>query len=145
MNRVVLVGRLTRDPNELRRSATTGTAAISFTLAVDNRSKQEDRNADFISCVAFNKAAEIVEQYFRKGMLVGVDGRLQSRSYEDKDGKRVYVTEVVCDNIQMLESKGSRENRPNDDNVYNQPVQETPRRASKPSTGIDIDEDELPF
>ncbi len=143
MNRVVLVGRLARDPFELRRSAS-GTAAISFTIAVDNRSKQEDRNADFISCVAFNKAAEIVEQYFRKGMLVGVDGRLQTRNYEDKDGRKVFITEVVCDNVQILESKGARENRGTEENTYREPVKEVPPMKTS-NRGIDIDDDELPF
>ena len=142
MNRVVLVGRLARDPNELRRS-TNNIAAINFTLAVDNRSKQEDKSADFISCVAFNKTAEFVELYFKKGMLVGVDGRLQSRSYDGKDGKKVYVTEVVCENVNILEPKGTRENTytPNQTPVQPEPTYEEPTT----SVGLEIEDNDLPF
>ena len=105
INRVVLVGRFTKDPGEVRRSSN-GNAVVSFTIAVDNRfSKQEERSADFINCVVWNKTAEFVAQYCRKGALAGVEGRLQSRSYDDKDGKKVFVTEVVCDSVQLLESK----------------------------------------
>lgn len=140
MNRVVLVGRLARDPFELRRSASTDTAIISFTLAVDNRSKREENGADFISCVAFNRIAEFIEQYFKKGLLVAVEGRIQTRSYDDRDGKKVFVTEVVCDNVQILESKSARENR--QENPY---TEQAPAKPKAFSAGIDIDEDELPF
>lgn len=104
INRVVLVGRMTRDP-ELRRTQN-GSAVTSFTLAM-NRPKRndEEQQADYISCVVWNKVAENVEKYCSKGSLVGVEGRLRSRSYDNAQGQRVYVTEVVCDSVQFLETK----------------------------------------
>ena len=104
INRVVLVGRMTRDP-ELRRTPN-GSAVTSFTLAM-NRPKRndEEQQADYISCVTWNKVAENVEKYCSKGSLVGVEGRLRSRTYDNAQGQRVYVTEVVCDSVQFLETK----------------------------------------
>jgi len=141
MNRVVLVGRLARDPNELRRSLN-NVSAISFTIAVDNRSKKEENSADFISCVAFNKTAEFIDTYFKKGMLVGIDGRLQSRSYE-KDGRTVYVTEVVCENVQILETKGSRDNTNKTSYEPKKQDEYVPEEKS-PAFNI-IDDSDLPF
>jgi single-strand DNA-binding protein len=144
LNRVVLVGRLARDPFELRRSQTTSNAVISFTIAVDsrfNRQQEEGRsNADFFTVVAFSRQAEFVEQYLRKGMLVGVEGRLQSRSYEDRNGNRVNTVEVAADNIQILESKSAREERESNDFREEKPVKSEPQNS-----GIDIDDDDLPF
>lgn len=107
LNRVVLVGRLTRDP-ELRVSQS-NIPVGTFNLAVNRpfTNQQGERGADFINCVVFRKQAENVSQYLKKGSLAGVDGRLQSRSYENKDGQKVYVTEVVCDSVQFLEPKNS--------------------------------------
>ena len=96
INRVVLVGRLTKDP-VLRKTAN-GASVVSFTVACTRRFKQEGQpDADFINTVAWNKTADIVSQYTHKGSLVGVEGRIQTRSYDDQSGKRVYVTEVVAD------------------------------------------------
>ena len=108
INRVVLVGRMTRDP-ELRRTPN-GSAVTSFTLAM-NRPKRndEEQQADYISCVTWNKVAENVAQYCSKGSLVGVEGRLRSRTYDNAQGQRVYVTEVVCDSVQFLETRAQRE------------------------------------
>jgi single-strand DNA-binding protein len=106
INRVIIVGRLTADPS-LRYTAG-GVAVCSFTLAVNRpfTNQKGEREADFIQCVAWRKAGENVANFLRKGNLVGVDGRLQTRSYEGQDGKRVYVTEVVADSVQFLEPKG---------------------------------------
>ena len=107
INRVVLVGRLTRDV-EVRKTQS-GLSVAQFTVACDRRGRSQDnaqQTADFISCVAWRQPADFLGQYARKGALIGVDGRLQSRSY-DRDGQRVYVTEVVADNVRLLESKGS--------------------------------------
>ncbi|MFC0273077.1 single-stranded DNA-binding protein [Metabacillus herbersteinensis] len=107
LNRVVLVGRLTKDP-ELRYTPS-GVAVATFTLAV-NRSftnNQGEKEADFLNCVVWRRPAENVANFLKKGSLAGVDGRLQSRSYEDQTGKRVYVTEVVAESVQFLEPKGS--------------------------------------
>lgn len=108
MNRVVIVGRMTRDP-ELRRTGN-GTAVTSFTLALNrNYNSADGQQADFIPVVVWNKAAENVAQYCSKGSLVGVDGRLRSRSYDNAQGQRVFVVEVQADNVQFLETKASRE------------------------------------
>jgi single-strand DNA-binding protein len=111
INRVVLVGRLTRDP-ELRTTGS-GISVATFTLAVDRQftNSQGERGADFISCVIWRKAAENFCNFTSKGSLVGIDGRIQTRSYDNKDGQRVYVTEVVVDNFALLESRKDREAR----------------------------------
>ena len=111
INRVVLVGRLTRDP-ELRTTGS-GISVATFTLAVDRQftNSQGERGADFISCVIWRKSAENFCNFTSKGSLVGIDGRIQTRSYDNKDGQRVYVTEVVVDNFAVLDSRKDREAR----------------------------------
>jgi single-strand DNA-binding protein len=107
MNRVILVGRLTKDP-ELRYTPS-GVAIATFTLAVNRTftNQQGDREADFINCVVWRKPAENVANFLKKGSLAGVDGKLQTRNYEGQDGKRVYVTEVVAESVQFLEPRNS--------------------------------------
>ncbi|WP_141009513.1 single-stranded DNA-binding protein, partial [Listeria monocytogenes] len=104
MNRVVLVGRLTKDPD--LRYTPAGVAVATFTLAVNRTftNQQGEREADFINCVVWRKPAENVANFLKKGSMAGVDGRVQTRNYEDKDGKRVYVTEIVAESVQFLES-----------------------------------------
>lgn len=104
MNKVVLIGRLTKDP-ELRFTPGTGTAVTTLTLAVDRRfpNKEGQREADFIPVVIWGKQAENTANYMNKGKLVGISGRIQTRSYEAKDGTRRYITEVVADEVQFLE------------------------------------------
>lgn len=111
INRVVLVGRLTRDP-ELRYTAN-GAAVASFTVAVNRQftNSQGEREADFINCVIWRKAAENFSNFTNKGSLVGIDGRLQTRNYENQQGQRVYVTEVVVENFSLLESRAESEKR----------------------------------
>lgn len=110
MNKAFLIGRLTRDP-ELRYSSSNA-AIVNFSIAIDRQytNNQGQRETDFINIVAFQKQAENIKKYVFKGSLVAVDGRIQTRNYEDKDGKRVYVTEVVADRVQFLDSKGSSSN-----------------------------------
>lgn len=105
INRSVLVGRMTKNP-ELRRTPQ-GDAVTSFTLAVNRNftSKDGQQQTDFINCVIWNKPAENVEQYCSKGSLVGVEGKIQTRTYDDKDGKKVFVTEVRCDSVQFLDTR----------------------------------------
>ena len=105
INRVVLVGRMTRDP-ELRRTPQ-GDAVTSFTLAVNRNYTDKDgqQQADFINCVVWKKSAENVEKYCSKGSLVGVEGRIQTRSYDNQQGQRVYVTEVICNSVQFLDTR----------------------------------------
>lgn len=104
LNRVILIGRLTRDP-ELRYTPA-GVAVTQFTLAVDRpfSSNQGEREADFIPIVTWRQLAETCANYLRKGRLTAVEGRIQVRNYENNEGKRVYVTEVIADNVRFLES-----------------------------------------
>ncbi|MET3657870.1 single-stranded DNA-binding protein [Sporosarcina psychrophila] len=110
INRVVLVGRLTKDP-ELKHTQT-GIAVTRFTLAVNRAFKNAagEQEADFISCVAWRKQAENVANYLKKGSLVGLDGRIQTGSFEGQDGKRVYTTEIVADSAQFLEPRNGNPN-----------------------------------
>lgn len=108
MNKVVLVGRLTKQP-ELRVT-TSGTSVCAFTLAVDRRFKSEGQpTADFINCVAWNKIAEFITNYFNKGNKLGVAGRIQTRSWDGKDGKKNYATEVIVEEAYFIESKNTKE------------------------------------
>lgn len=121
INRVVLVGRLTKDPEY--RVTPSGVQVATFTLAINRTytNQQGEREADFINCVVFRRPAENVNNYLSKGSLAGVEGRLQSRSYENQEGRRVYVTEVVCDSVQFLEPKGANQRQfGNDNQSYNQ-------------------------
>lgn len=110
MNKVILMGRLTRDP-EVRYSQGDNPLAVArFTLAVDRRFKRDgDQTADFINCVAFGKQGEFMEKYFRKGMRAVVSGRIQTGSYTNKDGVKVYTTDVVVEEVEFAESKGVSE------------------------------------
>lgn len=105
MNKVILMGRLTRDP-EVRMSGDTSVAR--FSLAVDRRFKKDgEQTADFINCVAFGKTGEFIEKYGRKGTKFVVDGRIQTGSYTNKDGQKVYTTDVVVEQVEFAESKAS--------------------------------------
>lgn len=116
LNRVVLVGRLTRDP-ELRFTPN-GVAVANFTIAVNRpfSNQQGEREADFINCVIWRKPAENVANFLKKGSLAGVDGRVQTRSYDNNEGKRVFVTEVVAESVQFLEPRGSNKGQDNTGN-----------------------------
>jgi len=109
INRVVLVGRMTRDP-ELRIT-NSGAAVTNFNLALNrNYNSADGQQADYINCVVWNKIAENVEKYCSKGSLVGVEGRLQSRSYDNAQGQKVYVTEVLCSSVQFINTKKEKDN-----------------------------------
>lgn len=160
INRVVLVGRLTRDPD--LRYTPNGVAVANFTLAVNRpfTNQQGDRDADFINCVVWRRQAENLANYMKKGNQIGVDGRLQSRSYEDQDGKMVYVTEVVADSVQFLEPRSSTQEHRQDTSGLQQGQFQQGQRQQPPqppqqdqasdvfkSEGepIDISDDDLPF
>lgn len=139
LNRVVLVGRMVRDP-ELRRTGN-GTAVTSFTIAMNRNftSQNGERQADFIPCVVWNKAAENTARYCSKGSLVGVEGRLQSRTYQDNNGNNRNVIEVVCDSVQFLETRAQSSNR-----QVSQPQQQTQNNfndAFYDMRGMDIQKD----
>lgn len=108
MNKVILMGRLTRDP-EVRYSAGDNSIAVArYTLAVDRRVRRDEgQGADFIGCVAFGKSAEFAEKYLRKGTKVVVTGRIQTGSYTNRDGQKVYTTDVVIEEQEFAESKAS--------------------------------------
>ncbi|UNB91613.1 Single-stranded DNA-binding protein [Listeria innocua] len=159
MNRVVLVGRLTKDP-ELRYTPA-GVAVATFTLAVNRAftNQNGEREADFINCVVWRKPAENVANFLKKGSMAGVDGRVQTRNYEGNDGKRVYVTEIVAESVQFLESKnnnaeGATLNNYQGEANYSNNSKTTPYRADSSQKKdsfagegkpIDINEDDLPF
>ena len=109
MNKVMLVGRLTRDPELRYSTGENATATARFSVAVNRRFKNSEGNydADFINCVAFGKSAEFVEKYFKKGMAIGLTGRIQTGSYTNKDGQKVYTTDVVVEETEFVESKGA--------------------------------------
>ena len=141
INRVILVGRLTKDPEY--RQTPNGVSVATFTLAV-NRSftnSQGEREADFINVVVFRKQAENVSKYLFKGSLAGVDGRIQSRNYENNEGRRVFVTEVVADNAQFLEPKNS-----NQQNNQSQQQGQAPA-GNNPFANNNVNDDieDLPF
>lgn len=132
INRVVLVGRLTKDV-EVKKTQS-GLSVAQFTVACDRRS--QDQAADFINCVAWRQSADFLGQYAKKGQMVGVDGRLQSRSYE-RDGSKIYVTEVIADNVKILESRDKQSFRKSDyDN-------DSAKEAVEDEYGISSDD--LPF
>lgn len=106
MNKVILMGRLTRDPNVRYTAGDNPMAIARYTLAVDRRFKRENEaTADFISCVAFGRAAEFAERYFRQGIRIVVSGRIQTGSYTNRDGNKVYTTDVVVEEQEFAESK----------------------------------------
>lgn len=140
LNRTVLVGRLTKDPEF--RTTPNGVSVATFTLAVNRTftNAQGEREADFINCVTFRKQADNVNNYLSKGSLAGVDGRLQSRSYENQEGRRVFVTEVVCDSVQFLEPKNNNQQQNN--NYHQQGQTQT---GNNPFDNTEEDFSDLPF
>ena len=149
INNVVLVGRMTKDA-ELKYTGN-NIAVASFSLAVNRNFKDAngEREADFINCVIWRQQAENLANWAKKGALIGITGRIQTRSYENQQGQRVYVTEVVAENFQMLESRAAREGG-NANVGYNQPQQQAQNFARENtqyhnSNPIDISSDMLPF
>ena len=156
MNKVFLIGRLTRDP-ELRYTSSNLPVA-SFTVAVNRNftNQSGEREADFINVVVWRKQAENIKNYLKQGSQIAIDGRIQTRSYDGEDGKKRYVTEVVADNVQFLDSKGSREIQ--SDVTPSSFEDSVPSFDSAPQTtdiksdpfadfgsSIEINDDELPF
>src|SRR5690606_2332565 len=160
INRVVRVGRLTKDPDY--RITPNGTPIARFTLAVNRTfsNQQGEREADFILCVVWRKQAENVANFLKKGSLAGVDGRIQTRSYDNQEGRRVYVTEVVAESVQFLEPRGAsnRQNPPSagypdfdarpfgsDNQNQNQGPSRNEDSIFNSGQPIDISDDDLPF
>lgn len=158
INNTVLTGRLTRDP-ELKQTGN-GIAVVNFTLAVNRTFKNAngEQEADFIMCQAWRGTAEAVANYLKKGSLIGVEGRIQTRNYEDTDGKTIYITEVVVDNLTFLESKNSNnQNQADFGRAGSYKSGMSQPRTSNPGTNqnyddpfvtddvADIKDDDLPF
>ncbi|HWO78188.1 MAG TPA: single-stranded DNA-binding protein [Bacillus sp. (in: firmicutes)] len=129
LNQVTLVGRLTRDP-EVRRTPE-GTAVTNVTIAINRhfRNQQGEIEADFVPCTIWRKAAENTAQYCKKGSLVGVIGKIQTRFYENQEGKRVYVTEVVADSIQFIDTRSSKQSREPANGSTNETAQAEPKES----------------
>ena len=146
INKVVLVGRITKDP-ELRKTST-GISTVSFTLACNRRfSNQENgQDADFINCVAWRHSADFMNNYVKKGSLLGIEGRIQTRNYKDQSDRTIYVTEVVCDSVQLLESRKDTQSTKQEDltNTYASEENDYGSVDSGYDT-IDIGSDDLPF
>ena len=172
INRTILVGRLVKSP-ELKKTGN-GTSVTSFTLAVNRafQAQGQEKQADFIQCICWNRVAENTAQYTKKGSLLGVEGRIQTRNYQNQQGQTVYVTEVVADSVQFLETK-SQSNSMNTNTQAFQPVNDfspasfetaAPQQVepdyskasqqytqqpldmgNSPMPRIDIDNDDLPF
>lgn len=142
MNKVILMGRLTKDPDVRYTSGENSMAIASYTLAIDRRGakKEAEQTADFPSIKAFGKAAEFAEKYFRKGMKIAVTGRLQTGSYTNKDGQKVYTTEVVVEDQEFCESKSN-----NGSNNGSTTPAETPAGDDQFMNIPDNVEEELPF
>ena len=148
MNRVILMGRLTRNP-DIRYSQSGDNMAIArFTLAVDRKGRRvetgsDQQTADFINCVCFGKTAEFVEKYLKQGTKIAVTGRIQTGSYTNRDGQKVYTTEVVLDEIEFAESKNMQSN---DAPVYRPTSRPEPSAAGEGFMNIpDGIDEELPF
>lgn len=137
MNKVIIIGRFTRDPEIKYTTGENATATARFSLAVNRRFKNKEGNydADFINCVAFGKTAEFIEKYFTKGMAIGITGRIQTGSYTNKEGQKVYTTDVVVEETEFVESKnkGTSDNVPNNNANSNSDFEEV------------ISDDEMPF
>lgn len=144
INNTVLVGRLTKDVD--LRYTQSNVAVATFTLAVNRAFKNEngDREADFINCVMWRQQAENLANWAKKGALIGITGRIQTRSYDNQQGQRVYVTEVVAEQFQLLESRNSQSQQNNQGRAQTQ--QQAPDFSRSENTNpLDISDDDLPF
>lgn len=149
MNKVILMGRLTRDPEVRYSSGERAMAIARYTLAVDRRGRKNDggvQTADFIPCVAFDKSGEFAERYFRQGMRILVSGRIQTGSYTNKEGQKVYTTEVIVEDQEFADSKNSSGSSAG--SGYNESFRPRPENAS--SEGFmnipdGVDDEGLPF
>lgn len=156
MNKAILIGRLTKDP-ELR-STSTGRNVCQFSVAVNRTytNANGEREADFINCVVWDKQAENLAKYQKKGNQIAVEGRIQTRNYDDKDGKKVYVTEILASNISFLDAKGTGNGGSSFNNLPEPPIQEESNDAMETVSiekdpfeafgdSIEISDNDLPF
>jgi len=155
LNKAIIIGRFTRDP-ELRKTQN-GKSVLSFTLA-SSRKYGGNEQVDYISCTVWEKGADIIAQYMKKGSLIQIEGRNVSRSYDDRDGKKVYVQEVLVENFNFLDSRSSSTSQPTQQTSYSNPYSQSSSNytvsdpyadfaSSDDSDGplLDISSDDLPF
>ena len=141
MNKVILIGRFVRDP-EVRYTSNDKCCA-TFNIAVDRKYKQEGQpEADFPRVITWGKTAEFIEKYFRKGMKIGIEGRIQTGSYENKDGNTVYSTDIVADSVEFVESKSAASNGNNSKPAESKPKIDEDGWMSIPD---DVNDEGLPF
>ncbi len=157
MNKVILIGRLTRDPDIRYSQGENSTAVARYTLAVDRRFRRDgEQSADFISCVAFGRAAEFAEKYFHQGIKIAITGRIQTGSYTNRDGVKVYTTDVIVEEQEFAESKNAgAENAGASMGGYVPPAREVQPQPAAPVKTPDLDDgfmnipdgidEELPF
>ena len=156
LNKVILMGRFTRDP-ELR-STPQGISTCAFSIAVDRNfvRQGEERKADFINCVAWRQTAEFISKYFKKGSMVALEGSIQTRSWDDQDGKKRYATDVVVDEVNFVDSKSENpassqggysavSSQPYIPESYSAPAYASPASSETPKLEVITDDDELPF
>lgn len=135
MNKVILIGRLTRDPEVRYSQSDSSTAVARFSIAVDRKFKRQgEAEADFFNCVAFGKQGEFVEKWLKQGTKIVLTGRIENNNYTNKDGQKVYSTQITVEEIEFAESKGSQE--------VQQPIQDNSNGFINIPTGL---EEELPF
>lgn len=155
MNKVILMGRLTRDPDVRYSAGENSTAVARYTLAVDRRFKRDgDASADFIGCVAFGRQAEFAEKYLRQGTKIAITGRIQTGSYTNRDGQKVYTTDVVVEEQEFAESKSASEHSGGYSAPYGAAPSPAPAAPSHEVGGVSADgfmnipdgiDEELPF
>ena len=149
MNKVILMGHLTRDPEVRYSQGEQATAVARYTLAVDRRGRNQENSADFIACVAFGKAAEFAERYLHKGTKIVLTGRIQTGSYTNKDGQKVYTTDVIVEDQEFAESKSASAG--SDNGGYRPAMsQSRPEPASAVASGFmnipdGVEDEGLPF
>lgn len=146
MNKVILMGRLTRDPDVRYSAGESGTSVARYTLAVDRRFNKRDgeATADFISCVAFGRSAEFAEKYFRQGLKVVITGRIQTGSYTNRDGNKVYTTDVVVEDQEFVEMRMAAAQRNREESSQERPEPMPVDAGGFMTLPEDFDE-ELPF
>jgi len=147
VNKVILVGRLGKDP-EMRYTAS-GTAVVNFSMATNHFTKDQDGNnsdtTEWHQVVAFGRTAEVAGEYLNKGKLCYIEGRLQTRSWDDQNGQKRYKTEVVCSNLQLLGSKGDSEVPQTEQPAMEKTVDSNNEKESQTATKASDEEDDLPF
>ena len=141
MNKAILIGRLVRDPEVRYSQGENATAIARYTLAVDHRFRKDgEPTADFINCVAFGNGAEFAERYLRQGTKIAITGRIQTGSYTNRDGQKVYTTDIVVEEQEFVDSKGNGEQR-----NTQEPPKPTPHDIGDGFMNIPDDLDDLPF